>query len=175
MKSKDALAKNAAKKRASTSSKAVSKQNIPYAKSKKPSKKTTKVLNEYAPTKTGIQSQEFPNQSFINEQDGTITAIFNNKSILKTGQKLNETLNEIIGANQSFEIKFNKLEAETKVFELKSKKAKIDFQFIDKTPNKKNPAHRPLSLKGDHSIFWKNVDNKTNITFDISSKKLDKT
>ena len=172
MKSKDALAKNAAKKRASTSSKAVSKQNIPYAKSKKPSKKTTKVLNEYAPTKTGIQSQEFPNQSFINEQDGTITAIFNNKSILKTGQKLNETLNEIIGANQSFEIKFNKLEAETKVFELKSKKAKIDFQFIDKTPNKKNPAHRPLSLKGDHSIFWKNVDNKTNITFDISSKKI---
>ena len=173
MKSKDALALTAAKKKATSSAKSTTRQNIPYARSKRPSKKTEAELalsNEK--NKIINQTPNAPRRCYINENNGTITAIFNNTTTPKTGRKLTETLNQIVGKNDSFEIQFNKLESESKVFELKKENAKIEFQFIDKTPNKKNPPHRPLTLKGDRSVFWKNVDNKTNITFDVSSKKV---
>lgn len=178
MKSKDALAKNAAKKRASTSSKVVSKQNVPYARSKKEPKKKVDIRTEiYAkqPQKAVTiedTSKQTLNSRFLNNNNGTITAIFSNTPFQNQNEKLIETANQIAVARPSFQVQFNKLEKQPEVFELSSNNAKIKFQFDDKTPNKKKPAHRPLSLKDSKSVFWKNVDNKTNITFDVNSDRI---
>lgn len=178
MKSKDALAKTAAKKRASTSSKVVSKQNVPYARSKKEPKKQVDIRNEiYAkqPQKAVAvedTSKQTLNSRFLNNNNGSITAIFSNTPFQNQNEKLVETANQIAVARPSFQVQFNKLEKQPDVFELSSNNAKIKFQFDDKTPNKKKPAHRPLSLKDSKSVFWKNVDNKTNITFDVNSDRI---
>ena len=176
MKSKDLLAKTAAKKNATRNVKTT--QNVAYARSKKEPKKQVDIRNEiYAkqPQKAVAvedTSKQTLNSRFLNNNNGTITAIFSNTPFQNQNEKLIETANQIAVARPSFQVQFNKLEKQPEVFELSSNNAKIKFQFDDKTPNKKKPAHRPLSLKGTKSVFWKNVDNKTNITFDVNSDRI---
>ena len=176
MKSKDLLAKTAAKKNATRNAKTT--QNVAYARSKKEPKKKVDIRTEiYAkqPQKTVAiedSSKQTLNSRFLNNNNGTITAIFSNTPFQNQNEKLVESANQIAVARPSFQVQFNKLEKQPEVFELSSNNAKIKFQFDDKTPNKKKPAHRPLSLKGTKSVFWKNVDNKTNITFDVNSDRI---
>ena len=176
MKSKDLLAKTAAKKNATRNVKTT--QNVAYARSKKEPKKKLDIRTEiYAkqPQKAVAvedTSKKTLNSRFLNNNNGTITALFSNTPILDQDEKLFESTNQITVSRPSFQVQFNKLEKQPEVFELSSNNAKIKFQFDDKTPNKKKPAHRPLSIKDTKSVFWKNVDNKTNITFDINSDRI---
>lgn len=176
MKSKDLLAKTAAKKNATRNAKTT--QNVAYARSKKEPKKKvdirTEIYAKQSQKAVAVEdtSKQTLNSRFLSNNNGIITAIFSNTPFQNQNEKLVETANQIAVARPSFQVQFNKLEKQPEVFELSSNNAKIKFQFDDKTPNKKKPAHRPLSLKDTKSVFWKNVDNKTNITFDVNSDRI---
>lgn len=164
------------KKTTKTSSKT---KNVAYAKSKKKSTKKKDIISEIYPIETTKliatedTSKQTENSCYLNSNNGVITALFSNTPIQNTNEKLNETVNEITTARPSFQVLFNKLEKQENVLELTSFDSKIKLQFDDKTPNKKKPAHRPLSIKSTNSVFWKNIDEKTNITFDVKSDRIE--
>ena len=175
-KSKDLLAKTAAKKKSTASLK--TKGNIAYARSKKKSTKTD-ITSEIYPVEATklIASEDTTIQTthsrFLNSNNGVITALFSNTPIQNSNEKIEETVNQITTVRPSFQVQFNKLEKSENILELTSFDSKIKLQFDDKTPNKKKPAHRPLSVKSTDSVFWKNVDEKTNITFEVKSDRIE--
>lgn len=183
MKSKDLLAITAKKKKESV--KSVKKESkIAQAKattSKKFEKVATvtkTILEEIyeRPTLKHVAFEDISlktsNSRFFKFNNGTGLALFSNTSKETENALPQETGSLIEVKRPNFHIKFNKLEKETDVLELAATNSKIKLEFKDLTPNKKRPVHRPLSIKDSNTIFWKNVDEKTNITFDVHPNRL---
>lgn len=113
-----------------------------------------------------------PHSQFFKFNNGMAIAYFNNSDTTTANAPLRESGTQIEVERPNFRVQFNKLEKEKNIFELTAANSKIRLEFKDLTANKKNPAHRPLSIKDNNTVFWKNIDEKTNITFDIRAERV---